>query len=267
MATTLRFLSPQGTATELSQGSPWAPPAETGLHPDAFRLTWHLNGPVVTRGCRPCRIGGVALDGRPRLLLPGERLEVDGASLTHLPRSSPSHPPLGELVPRLVVLSGLELGRAIPLLPGARTVGRDVACDLRFEDATISRLHATVRLQEGAVVWEDARPLRPTRVDGRPIAGATTLRNGQAIELGETVLGLLLPTPGTRISALPPCEPAVDPRVEPIPAPVEVREEERPVPMVRPAPAPAAPKPLAPEWLAFGASLAMLTLGLGLALR
>jgi hypothetical protein len=77
----------------------------------------------------------------------------------------------------------LEAGRTA-------TVGRDAGCTIALPwDARVSRLHAELRELEGhRVVVDDGLSRNGTLVNGERLAGRRRLRDGDVIEVGDTVL-------------------------------------------------------------------------------
>jgi len=66
------------------------------------------------------------------------------------------------------------------------TVGRSSHSDLRLSDAKISRDHARLRMSPDGVFVEDLSSTNGTEVNGKPLQGATLLRNGDNVSFGGT---------------------------------------------------------------------------------
>src|SRR4051812_17462001 len=76
-------------------------------------------------------------------------------------------------------------GREHSLDPGA-TLGRE-GCDVNLMDPEVSRHHAAIREQGGALAIEDLGSTNGTFVNGQRITVVTVLRDGDSVRLGNTV--------------------------------------------------------------------------------
>lgn len=79
----------------------------------------------------------------------------------------------------------LVRGDTVRLCEGENVVGRDSACAVIIDDATISRRHARIVIADGIASIEDLGSKNGTFVDGQPVVGATSLRDRQTITFGE----------------------------------------------------------------------------------
>ncbi|HEU4538052.1 MAG TPA: GGDEF domain-containing protein [Polyangiaceae bacterium] len=85
----------------------------------------------------------------------------------------------------LSVLSGGDAGRVMALPPGAVvTLGRSEECTYRFDDASLSRVHARVMLVNGAYIFHDAGSTNGSAVNGSPAGAPLPLRDGDRLQLG-----------------------------------------------------------------------------------
>ncbi len=91
-----------------------------------------------------------------------------------------SNSDVAELV---VKLKGREIQR-VPITKLSLSIGRDQSCDVRIDNAGISRLHVAVRVTEGRVFAVDAGSRNGTQVNGKPIK-IQALGNGDEITLGK----------------------------------------------------------------------------------
>jgi FHA domain len=81
-------------------------------------------------------------------------------------------------------------GRArevVPIEDGA-VLGRSRDCRIVFDDATVSKEHARLRVDGSSVFVEDLRSTNGTLVNGKAIDGPTPLRRGDRIGLGPNVI-------------------------------------------------------------------------------
>jgi pSer/pThr/pTyr-binding forkhead associated (FHA) protein len=87
----------------------------------------------------------------------------------------------------LVVQDGPGTGAQHPV-EGAVTIGRDEGADLQLRDKAVSRRHATLRVEGETAVIEDLGSRNGTFVNGERVDDARRLREGDALQLGATVL-------------------------------------------------------------------------------
>lgn len=78
-------------------------------------------------------------------------------------------------------------GAHVPL-GGVVTIGRGSDNTVRLAERSVSRHHARVLAGGGPPILEDAGSSHGTLLDGRPLAGRATLRDGSAIALGDVTL-------------------------------------------------------------------------------
>jgi pSer/pThr/pTyr-binding forkhead associated (FHA) protein len=83
-------------------------------------------------------------------------------------------------------------------------IGRSLAADLRFDDATVSRRHALLASEEEGVRVLDDRSLNGIEVNGRRVEWSP-LADGDAISIGRHVLYFLDTSP---VAAAPAAAPA-----------------------------------------------------------
>ena len=96
--------------------------------------------------------------------------------------------------------SGPRAGERLEIV-GDLTVGRETA-DIVIADEELSRRHALLRANGGALVIKDLGSLNGTWVDGRRIDGPTVLSHGMEFKVGGTVGRVELGEPqATRLSA------------------------------------------------------------------
>jgi len=86
--------------------------------------------------------------------------------------------------------------QVIPLAEGVITLGRESSNDVVLTDPEASRNHAQISFQAGRYVVEDLGSTNGTFVNGRQIKTATTLNNGDVVEVGE-MARILYQGPGT----------------------------------------------------------------------
>ncbi|NQT85181.1 protein kinase [bacterium] len=93
---------------------------------------------------------------------------------------------------KLYVERGPLRGKEVLLEEGKYyLMGRDPECVLRFRDSLVSRRHLSVRVDSGRVILRDLDSLNGTYVNGNPVTRSMSLRLGDQIEVGETIVSVL----------------------------------------------------------------------------
>ena len=79
---------------------------------------------------------------------------------------------------------------------GITLIGRGDDCQITLFDASVSRQHARIIVDDRCAILDDLRSRNGSRVNGRRIHGPTTLREGDRIRIGtqELVLGVAYET-------------------------------------------------------------------------
>lgn len=92
---------------------------------------------------------------------------------------------------RVVVLNGPAEGeiRVIPEAPGQVVVGRGESCDLKLDDADVSREHVSLALELDGIVARDLGSKNGFAVNGRQLS-ERRLRHGDELLVGGTLLVL-----------------------------------------------------------------------------
>jgi pSer/pThr/pTyr-binding forkhead associated (FHA) protein len=78
----------------------------------------------------------------------------------------------------------------VPITREWTRIGRSLAADIRFDDATVSRRHALLASEEGAVRVLDDRSLNGIQVNGRRVEWSP-LTDGDELSVGRHVLYFL----------------------------------------------------------------------------
>lgn len=76
------------------------------------------------------------------------------------------------------------LGHSMGLPQGETVVGRGLACRMRFNDASISRAHARIRVDGAVATIEDVGSRNGTFLNGQPLAGVKQLEHDDVVRLG-----------------------------------------------------------------------------------
>lgn len=85
----------------------------------------------------------------------------------------------------------LRLGdHEILLSPGHWRIGRDPACEIRIDDESVSRRHASVRVYDDRVELTDHGSRNGVRVNGERLYGSRDLAVGDTVEVGARRLEL-----------------------------------------------------------------------------
>ena len=84
-------------------------------------------------------------------------------------------------VPAFVLCIGPQ---RIRLYPGVSRIGRDAICEIQLTDESVSRRHATVRVDEEGAKLSDDASRNGVRVNGEKIRGAHLLSDGDKVRIG-----------------------------------------------------------------------------------
>ena len=85
---------------------------------------------------------------------------------------------------RLVVASGKNAGRVVPVTGGRFFIGRAEDCHLRPNTDLVSRHHCVIMVEDGFVTIRDLGSRNGTCVNGERIRGEEELNNGDKISVG-----------------------------------------------------------------------------------
>ena len=91
-------------------------------------------------------------------------------------------------MPRLVVQPGTPQVWEIQLKPGINFLGRGVSNDVRLEDPSVSGAHCQLIVESNAVTIRDMGSTNGTWRNGRRIQAAQSLKKGDKIRIGHTVM-------------------------------------------------------------------------------
>lgn len=85
----------------------------------------------------------------------------------------------------------IKLGDSeVRLAPGLWRIGRDPGCEIRLNDDSVSRRHASLRVDEVSVELSDHGSRNGVRVNGERIFGRIELKVGDLLEVGTFKLEL-----------------------------------------------------------------------------
>lgn len=70
--------------------------------------------------------------------------------------------------------------------PGAYRLGRARTCDIRIDDAAVSRHHATLRIEEERAILIESGSRNGVRVNGERHRGSIEIHPGDVLQLGAT---------------------------------------------------------------------------------
>ena len=107
-------------------------------------------------------------------------------------------------VRRFAIRSG---SHTFALAPGVYRIGRAPTADIRLDDPSVSRMHATLRVDLERVVLEERGSRNGIRVNGELKHGPIALDAGDEIRLGTMVLALIEPEPTPDAGAAAPTRP------------------------------------------------------------
>ncbi len=117
-----------------------------------------------------------------------------------------------EAVARLVVTEGDRPPRVVVLPAGAEVrVGRAEFVEVPLEDHRASRVHAVLTFDGRAVTVRDEASSNGTFINGSRVRGSRRVEDGERVEIGTTVIAVLLTLRGaTRAEAREPVAPSDD---------------------------------------------------------
>jgi ABC-2 type transport system ATP-binding protein len=122
----------------------------------------------------------VAVGGRSRIERVPTAYLKDWMAERHAHQAAQGGPPT------LVVQQGPLAGHSFRV-DSRIVIGRQ-GVDMVFDDAEISRRHASLQLVQGSLVIEDLRSLNGTWVNGTRITAPTLLRPGDYVQFGKTLI-------------------------------------------------------------------------------
>ena len=94
----------------------------------------------------------------------------------------------------LHVTGGPDSGTVHPLGPGEHCIGRALEATVRIDDPDVSRLHAVLRVGDGAVTLADLGSTNGTTVDGMPVGRTgAPFSSGEVLQVGGSRLELVAP--------------------------------------------------------------------------
>ena len=83
------------------------------------------------------------------------------------------------------MVRSLHIGhRRFVLGPGVNTIGREPGCTVCINDASVSRGHARLTVENNQATLEDQNSKNGTSVMGEVITGPRVLKDGDEIEFG-----------------------------------------------------------------------------------
>ena len=90
--------------------------------------------------------------------------------------------------PELEVTSGNDFGSHFQLLSPETSIGRGLDNQIILTDLSVSRKHLLIQKVENSFVVIDKQSGNGTLLNGREIPGQTTLKNGDVLEIGNTLM-------------------------------------------------------------------------------
>jgi hypothetical protein len=107
------------------------------------------------------------------------------------PRQVDGAPPLGARGPLMLVKHGPDAGSEYPLWGERVTIGRisrEVSCEIRLSDPSISRPHISIEQRNGSYYLIDLDSVNGTLLNGQRLVQPACLQTGDEIQIGETCL-------------------------------------------------------------------------------
>lgn len=101
--------------------------------------------------------------------------------------------------------SGPREGEMVAIDRDRMVVGRHPSCDVVIHDASVSRHHAVLSIEDGRLLIEDLRSRNGIHVNGRRLEGRRSLTTGDEVSIGSQRMIVhlpdVVPTSGDRLSA------------------------------------------------------------------
>ena len=83
------------------------------------------------------------------------------------------------------MVRSLRIGhRRFVLGPGVNTIGREPGCTVCINDASVSRVHARIIVEDNQATLEDRKSKNGTSLMGHALSGPTALTDGDEVEFG-----------------------------------------------------------------------------------
>lgn len=104
----------------------------------------------------------------------------------------------------IVTTPGPNQGKAIPIVGGKFSIGRDEGCNLRPASPMVSKLHCALIIREGKVFLQDFGSTNGTVVNNKTVqAEESQLNNGDQIKIGPLEFELKVMIPEKRSDSTP----------------------------------------------------------------
>jgi pSer/pThr/pTyr-binding forkhead associated (FHA) protein len=120
----------------------------------------------------------------PKPETPAQTVATPQKKPTPVPPAPKPEPP--KAAPKIRGARLVSAATTVELGLGTFTIGRGATADVRVDDPQMSRAHATVAVDESAVMIEDRQTVNGTLINGQEVKGRQRLQNGDAILLGAT---------------------------------------------------------------------------------
>jgi pSer/pThr/pTyr-binding forkhead associated (FHA) protein len=113
----------------------------------------------------------------------------------------------------------------VPLIRDEITIGRKEGNTIRLTERNVSRRHAKLLKQNGAIFIEDLNSYNGIKVNGNRISGRVAIAEGDRIQIGDYVLGLKVEGAVEVVDAVRPAQTQKLPRAEELPT-AEISSQE-----------------------------------------
>ncbi len=157
-----------------------------------LRVVWAVAaelraGKRTAPGTPPAPAGATAAAGAGRARTPGRATRVAAPAAAPGARTGARTGARGT-VRTLTIIAPPERAGTRVAVTDEMTLGRSAGCNLRIDDTFASSVHARIHRRDGAVIVEDLGSTNGTVVNDRPLTQPMTLRRGDRIRIGRTVL-------------------------------------------------------------------------------
>src|SRR5437763_8815097 len=95
----------------------------------------------------------------------------------------------------VVLTSGKQEGKTLPIVLSQFLIGRDPQCHLRPASAIISKRHCAILVKDGKVTVRDFNSTNGTFVNNEPIKGEREIHEGDSLRVGPLTFQVSIETP------------------------------------------------------------------------
>ena len=126
----------------------------------------------------------------PKVATPDPRAEVAAAVAGSKAAKEPKARGRKRVATQLLIMEPAQMRGHAYQMAAQLTVGRSASCQITIDDTFVSQVHARISQRDNEVVIEDLGSTNGTFVNGNRLSAPVTLRIGDRVQFGNTVLEL-----------------------------------------------------------------------------